>query len=382
MIEVQDILRLYGESYRVKFAGNTSTGQYKVMHHLEMCRTAALGGHLDHCDECDHERISYNSCRDRHCPKCQFLKKEKWLENRLSDFLPINYFHVVFTIPSELNTLMLNNQKILYDLFFSCVSETLKEISSDKKFLGANIGFIIVLHTWGQNLLYHPHIHCIVTGGGLSDSKDKWISSKNKFLFPIKVLGSLFCGKFLSYLEKEYFNKSLKTNLSKKDFKKLLDLLYQKNWVVYSKPPFKRPETVFEYLARYTHRIAISNHRIIAIKDDHVLFKWRDYADNNKEKVMSLHAHEFIRRFLLHVLPKGFVKIRHYGLFCNRNRKQLLTTVRTILKVTHESHIKNVESWKELYLRITGNDIDFCPVCKNGTMIIVKELEPVYCRGP
>lgn len=382
MIEVQDILRLYGESYRLRHSENISSRQYQVMNHIEQCRSAVLGGHLDRCDECNHERISYNSCRDRHCPKCQFLKKEKWLENRLNDFLPINYFHIVFTIPSEINALMLNNQKLLYDIFFNCVSETLKDISNEKKFLGARIGFITVLHTWGQNLSYHPHIHCIVTGGGLSDKNDRWISSKSKFLFPIKVLGSLFRGKFLSYLKNEYNNDSLETELPRGEFKRLLDSLYKKDWVVYSKPPFKRPETVFEYLARYTHRIAISNHRIISIKNDHILFRWRDYADDSKEKIMSLHAHEFIRRFLLHVLPKGFVKIRHHGLFSNRKRKKLLETIRNILQVSYEIHVKNAESWKELYFRITGNDIDLCPLCKKGTMVTVKEIKPLYCRGP
>ncbi len=382
MIEVQDILRLYGESYRQKHARSISPGQHKVICHIEMCRTAALGGHLDICDECGHERNSYNSCRDRHCPKCQFLKKEKWLESRLSDFLPINYFHVVFTLPSEINSLMLNNQKSLYDLFFLCVSETLKELSADQKLLGARIGFITVLHTWGQNLAYHPHIHCIVTGGGLSDNGDKWISSRSKFLFPVRVIGSLFRGKFLFYLKQKYLNETIKTNLPTKNFRRLIDSLYKKNWVVYSKPPFKRPETVFEYLARYTHRIAISNHRIVALKNDHVYFKWRDYSDSNNEKIMSLHAHEFIRRFLLHVLPKKFVKIRHFGLFSNRNRKQLLATCRNILNVSYELHEKNVESWKEVLLRVTGMDIDCCPVCGKGTMVTVKEIKPLYCRGP
>ncbi len=382
MIEVQDIFKLYGESYRNQYKGSISPVQHRVMHHIEMCRTAALGGHIDRCDECDHERISYNSCRDRHCPKCQFLKKEKWLENRLSDFLPINYFHVVFTVPVEVNPLMLNNQKTMYDLFFRCVSETLKELSADTKYLGARIGFITVLHTWGQNLSYHPHIHCIVTGGGLSDDNSTWINSRSKFLFPVRVMGKLFRGKYLDYVKQEYARQTIKTDLLKSDFAQLMNSLYKKNWVVYSKPPFRRPETVFEYLARYTHRIAISNQRIVGIKADHVLFKWKDYVDNNKQKIMSLHAHEFIRRFLLHVLPKKFVKIRHFGIFGNRSRKKLLETCRKILDVSHTAHMKNIENWKELLLRITGMDIDCCPVCGKGTMVVVKEIESAYCRGP
>ena len=382
MFEVQDILNLYGESFCQKYAGKISPAQFRVINHLMMCRTAALGGHVDKCDHCEHERISYNSCRDRHCPKCQFLKKEKWLENRLADFLPINYFHVVFTMPSELNPLMLNNQKILYNLFFHCISETLTNISLDPKHLGAKIGFITVLHTWGQNLSYHPHIHCIVTGGGLSENKDKWISSRNKFLFSVKVLSLLFKGKFLNGIKNEFRKNSLKIDLTEKDCKRLLDSLYKKSWVVYSKPPFKKPETVFEYLARYTHRIAISNHRIISINNDSVLFKWKDYTDGNKNKVMSLHAHEFIRRFLLHVLPKRFVKIRHYGLFCNRNRKEFMTIIRKLFQISYKSHCRSIESWKALYLKLTGDDIDCCPICNKGKMILVKELIPKFCRGP
>jgi len=382
MVEVQDILNLYGESFCQEYAGRISPAQYRVINHLTMCRTATLGGHIDKCDQCGHERISYNSCRDRHCPKCQFLKKEKWLENRLADFLPIYYFHVVFTLPSELHPLMLNNQKILYDLFFRCVSQTLTDISLDPKHLGGRSGFIAILHTWGQNLSYHPHIHCIVTGGGLSENKKKWISSRSKFLFSVKVLSLLFKGKFLNSIKNEFFNDSLKNDFTEKDFKNMLNSLYKKKWVVYSKPPFKKPETVFAYLARYTHRIAISNHRIISIKNDHVSFKWRDYADGNKNKVMSLHAHEFIRRFLLHVLPRGFVKIRHYGLLSNRNRKEYMKIIRKLFQVSYSSHCKRIESWKKLYLKITGKDIDRCPICDKGNMILLKELKPKYCRGP
>ena len=382
MIEVQDILKLYGDSYRRRYGKNISPVQHKVMRHIEMCRTAALGGHIDQCDQCEHERISYNSCRDRHCPKCQFLKKEKWLEDRLKDFLPINYFHVVFTVPDTLNSIMLNNQKIMYDLFFRCVSETLKELSADKKYIGARTGFITILHTWGQNLSYHPHIHCIVTGGGLSDDHKKWVNLRSQFLFPVKVMGKLFRGKFLHYLKKEYAFESITTSLSKNSFTQLLDYLYRKKWVVYSKPPFKKSETVFEYLARYTHRIAISNHRILTIKNDHVLFKWRDYSDSNKQKIMSLHAHEFIRRFLLHVLPKNYVKIRHFGLFSNRNRRKLVETCRKLLGVSHRSHEKNIESWKLTLLSITGFDMDRCPACGKGTMVIVQNFEPVRCNSP
>ena len=382
MVEVQDIFRLHGDEYRKQHGKNMSTGQHKVMRHIASCRTAEMGGHIDHCDKCDNERISYNSCRDRHCPKCQFLKKEKWLEDRLSDFLPVSYFHVVFTLPDSLNSILLNNQKLMYDIFFRCVSETLKELGTDKKWIGALIGFIAVFHTWGQSLIYHPHIHCIVTGGGLSFDRKRWVHVRKDFLFPVKVIGKLFRGKFLSYLKKEYLSGKISNAGKKNEFNSLLHNLYSINWVVYAKPPFKKPETVFEYLARYTHRIAISNQRIIKMENDKVHFHWRDYADGNKKKIMVLDAHEFIRRFLLHVLPKKFVKIRHYGLLSNRNRRSLLKVCRSLLRVNPQHHESMVEQWKQALLRITGFDMDRCPCCGVGNMVLVREISPTYCRSP
>lgn len=382
MIEVQDIFRLYGDEYRCVFKQKISPGQYKAMRHIEICRTAALGGHVDICDRCGEKRISYNSCRNRHCPKCQFLKKEQWLEDRLQDFLPVQYFHVVFTVPDILNPITLNNQKAVYDIFFRSASMTLNELARDKKYLNAKIGFITVLHTWGQTLMYHPHIHCIVTGGGLSNDMKKWIHLRNDFLFPVKVMAALFRGKFLAYLKEKYKHGKLKICDDDNDFILLLNKLYRKEWVVYSKPPFKRPETVFEYLARYTHRIAISNQRIIKLHEDKVYFKWRDYSDSNKEKVMALDALEFIRRFLLHVLPKGFVKIRHYGLLGNRNRKILLEQCRKILQVSYTNHKESTESWKLKLLRLTGIDLDCCPFCGKGKMVQIQELLPIRCHSP
>jgi hypothetical protein len=382
MAEVQDIFRLHGDAYRKQHVKSMSTEQHNVMRHITSCRTAELGAHVDHCDKCDHERISYNSCRDRHCPKCQFLKKEKWLEDRLNDFLPVSYFHIVFTIPDSLNSILLNNQKIMYNIFFRCVSETLKELGADKKWIGALIGFIAVLHTWGQSLIYHPHIHCIVTGGGLSFDRKSWVHVKKDFLFPVKVIGKLFRGKFLSYLKEEYLSDKISNAGEKNEFNFLLKNLYSINWVVYAKPPFKKPETVFEYLARYTHRIAIGNQRIIKIDNDKVHFHWRDYADGNKKKTMVLDAHEFIRRFLLHVLPKKFVKIRHYGLLSNRNRRSLLKICRSLLRVNPQHHESMVEQWKQVLLRITGFDMDRCPCCGVGNMVLVREIAPTYCRSP
>jgi len=380
--EVQDIFIRYGAAYRINHGKQLSVQQLKAMRSIELCRTAALGGHVEQCDSCGEVRISYNSCRNRHCTKCQFLKKEKWLEERLTDFLPIHYFHVVFTIPDTLNPIALNNQKAVYDILFKSASETLKQLSREKKYIGAQIGFICVLHTWGQNLMYHPHIHCVVTGGGMSYEQDRWIHSRAGFLFPVKVMSRLFRGKFLAYLRERFDKDRLKYSDDRETFSALLNDLYPKEWVVYSKPPFRCPETVFRYLSNYTHRIAISNHRIIKIEDDRVYFKWRDYADSNKQKVMALDASEFIRRFLLHVLPIKFVKIRYYCLFANRKRKVLLEKCRKILGISYAAHKENVESWLEMLLRITGTDMEKCPYCGKGKMILKEILLPENCNSP
>jgi len=300
-LEVQDIFNLHGSEFRRKYKHVILKRQYRAMRAIEICRTATLGGHVEKCDNCGKKRISYNSCRNRHCPKCQFLRKESWLEARLNDFLPIQYFHTVFTIPDILNDLALRNPKIVYKILFRSSSETLKKLSKNKKFIGAEIGFISILHTWGQNLMLHPHIHSIVTGGGLSKDGSKWISSRSNFLFPVKVMARLYKGKFLAYLQESFQNGDLEFSgkisyLKKKNqFLNLINTLYKKDWIVYSKPPFKNSETVFKYLSRYTHRIAISNQRIIKIENEKVYFAWRDYSDSNKKKIMALDVHEFIR---------------------------------------------------------------------------------------
>jgi len=267
-------------------------------------------------------------------------------------------------------------------IFFSKASETLKELSGNSKYIGATAGFIAVLHTWGQTLTFHPHLHCIVTGGGLSKDRKQWIHSRNKFLFPVRVMGKLFRGKFLSYFCEAYSKGNLSTDLKQIELFALTKILYRTDWVVYSKPPFSKVETVFEYLARYTHRIAISNHRIIKIENDKVFFSWRDYADSNKKKIMSLDAHEFIRRFLLHVLPVQYVKVRHYGIFGNKNRKVFLDKSRQALGISTIIYVRTVESWKQTLLRLTGCDIDCCPFCKKGKMFLVKELGPLFYHGP
>jgi hypothetical protein len=345
------------------------------MQAIEICRTAALGGHLDACEDCGHIKISYNSCRNRHCPKCQFLKKEKWLEAREKELLPIPYFHIVFTIPEELNPLALRNQEVVYNVLFKAVAETLLELTRDT--LG-RIGMIAVLHTWGQNLMDHPHIHCIVTGGGLCQGK--WLPSKRKFFRHVKVMGRLFRGKFLFYLKKAYKEDRLRfpgriSHLAH-TFTSFLSPLYDKEWVVYCKRPFGGPESVIRYLGRYTHRVALANHRIISMEEGKVTFFWKDYHDG-KRKTMTLDAGEFIRRFLLHVLPDGFVKIRYFGLLANRHRKACLETCREVLGVAQPEEVP--ETWEEHLLRLTGMDLRKCPLCQ-GKMVR-RELIP-HKRGP
>jgi Putative transposase/Transposase zinc-binding domain len=353
--EVADIFRRYGPSYRDSH--KLPLNHLRTMHAIETCRTTTLGGHVDECEECGHIKISYNSCRNRHCPKCQFLKKEKWIEARGKELLPIEYFHVVFTLPDELNPLALRNREVVYGILFKAASETLTDLA--KKRLGVKIGFIAVLHTWGQNLMDHPHLHCIVSGGGLSQGK--WISSKRRFLFPVRVMSRLFRGKFLAFLKKAFEKKSLQC--VGEDFPGLLKGLYAKEWVVYAKPPFNGPQTVLGYLGRYTHRIAITNHRITGAENGKVSFLWKDYADGNKQKVMTLDASEFIRRFLLHVLPDGFVKIRHFGFLSNKHRKECLEACRTLLGVRKPEPALS-ETWQESLLRITGIDVTRCPLCE------------------
>ena len=379
MIEVQDILVKYGDEYRKNH--KLPFHVQKTMIDIEVCRTAELGGHIDVCDKCGHIRISYNSCRNRHCPKCQTLAKERWIENRKKDLLPVGYFHVVFTIPEELNYLALTNQKELYSILFQAVSETLLELSKDRKYLGADIGFTSILHTWGQNLMHHPHIHCVVPGGGLSFDSNKWINSKNNFFIPVKVLSKKFRGKFLYYFKKLYYDNKLKlveknqVLIDKYVFQCFIDKLYEKEWVVYCKPPFGNAEHVLEYLGRYTHRVAISNNRLVYFDNGYVTFKWKDYKDNNKQKYMTVTAEEFIRRFLMHILPNKFVKIRHYGILSNRNRATKLKKCKSLIGIVFNTASTKL-SWTELLLKLTGKDLNICPCCNKGRMIRKQKLLP------
>ena len=348
MPEVQDIFEQYGSAYCQNH--KLSLAQHKAMNAILNCRTSRLGGHMDNCPNCGYTKPSYNSCRNRHCPKCQTLSKERWIDARKADLLDIGYFHVVFTVPQELNPLIYSNQRAIYNLLFRCVAETLQELASDKKHLGATIGHTAVLHTWGQNLCFHPHIHCIVPSGGLT-ALGKWQSSRKKFFLPVKVLSRKFRGKFLALLKQQIPDVD----------QALLSICYNKEWVVYCKPPFKDAACVVEYLGRYTHRVAISNNRILKLENGAVTFKWRDYRDGGRWKEMMLTADDFIRRFLMHVLPSGFTKIRHYGFLSSRGKQKKLR----ICKIQTGTSLAPKEklSAEQLIQRLLGRKPSQCPHC-------------------
>jgi hypothetical protein len=373
--EVADIFR-----DQLDQLGKISAEKWKVVNALISCRTARLGGHVYECDHCGHTLNTYNSCRNRHCPKCQAKARSKWLQERMEELLPVEYFHVVFTIPDLLNPLTLINKEVVYEILFRAAKETLVQSSANPKNLGARIGFLAILHTWGQNLVDHPHIHCVVPGGGLSPDGSRWISCPKGFFVSVKILSRLFRGKFLDYLKKAFQDQRLRffgnsRDLEKpKEFQKLLDQAYSKPWVVYAKPPFAGPKQVLRYLGNYTHRVAISNHRILDVQGGIVRFRYKDYRDGNARKIMALSASEFMRRFLLHVLPKRFVRIRCYGFLSNRNKKELLARCRELLgESTEMDETLEEESGVE---EAGIAELMLCPKCGEGHMIAVMILEP------
>jgi len=391
--EVAGIFRRYGKEY----LRNNKLPVYilKAIRAIEKCRTAALGGHVQKCDKCGHKSVLYNSCRNRHCPKCQSLAREKWITQRKKELLPVKYFHIVLTIPDELNRIALQNKRRVYDILFKAASQTLIKLGKDERHLGAEIGIIAILHTWGQNLMEHPHLHCIVTGGGLSKDRKRWVKSKKgkklkrDFFIHVNVISDLFKKKFLYYLKKSYdkdeliFEGKIEVMSNRAQFKKLMDLLYSKKWVTYCKQPFGGAEQVINYLGRYTHRVAISNHRIKSIEDGKVTFSYKDYRDSNRKKQMTLEAGEFIRRFLLHILPENFYKIRYYGILSSRNKKTKLTRSGELLGET-ESIDKRADikkNWKDILYELTGIDVSKCPKCKEGTMVLIEKILPLY-RAP
>jgi hypothetical protein len=374
--EVADVIGRAGHRFIDRYRESLTWAQLKVLNAIQRCRTAALGGHRDQCDRCGHQAISYNSCRNRHCPKCQTNARDKWLAARQQELLPADYYHLVFSVPHALVPLMWQNQRVLFQLLFEASAATLLEVAADPKHLGAEIGFLSVLHTWGQTLQPHPHVHCVVPGGGLSPDHRRWIRSPNHFFLPVKVLSKVFRGKFMAGLRRAFRRNKLHffgaclPLAHEKAFSAFLRTLFRDDWVVYAKKPFGGPEHVLHYLARYTHRVAISNHRLVEVTDTHVAFRWKDYAHHSKRRTMTLSHEEFLRRFLQHVLPRGFPRIRYFGLLAHRRRSALLPLCRTLLAVEPLSVPATPAATPILWL---------CPCCQ-GPMRVIERLTAQQLR--
>src|SRR5215469_7835462 len=342
-LEVADIVRAQGNRFIRTSCRWMHWGHRKVLLAIARCRTAALGGHRDQCPRCGYRAISFNSCRDRHCPKCQSGARDKWIAARQKELLPVPYVHVVFTLPHYLSQLALVNKKVIYEILFRATADTLLEVAADPEHLGAHIGFFAVLHSWGQNLLFHPHLHCVIPAGGLSPDHSRWIHPRYPFFLPVGVLSRVFRGKFVAALQRRFqqrqlmFPGSLQPLKNEPAFRAFLRPLFRQNWVVYAKPPFGGPHHVLGYLGRYTHRVAITNRRLVAFQNNQVTFRWKDYAQGNHKRMMTLSAQEFLRRFLLHVLPRGFVRIRSFGFLANRRRALLLPLCKRLLSQPTET---------------------------------------------
>jgi hypothetical protein len=376
-LEVADIFRHFGQAFRDQHGASLSRARRRAMAAIENCRTAALGGHVERCGDCGHQRVAYNSCRNRNCPKCQGLARAQWLEDRQAELLDAPYFHVVFTVPDEIAIIAFQNQVVVYDILFRAVSETLTRIAADPKHLGAEIGFLAVLHTWGQNLSLHPHVHCVVPGGGLSPDGTKWVGCKPGFFLPVRVLSRVFRGKFIGLLRKAFHTGKLRGPADGAALEALFDSAVATDWVVYAKPPFGGPEQVLKYLARYTHRIAISNRRIVAMDEKTVTFEYKDYARGNQRRTMTLPGTEFLRRFLMHAVPRGFMRIRHFGLLANRSKADNLERCRRLLGVAGPSEAESANP--------TGEALEphhHCPACGRGRMVPGNLLEPRHDQLP
>jgi hypothetical protein len=381
-VEVADILHAQGDRFLERYRASFNYQQLKAFRAIANCRTQALGGHLDACPECGQKRcdrppaISYNSCRNRHCPKCQTEARQRWLAAREQELLPAGYFHVVFTVPHELNVLALENARLFYDLLFTASSETALQVARDPKHLGAEIGMLSILHTWGQNLLLHPHIHCVIPMGGLSPQHTRWVHPRYRFFLPKKVLRRVFRGKFLAGLKRLYHHRQLRCRgpasllADPNQFARLLRRLHRHQWVVYIKPALGDPSQVLRYLGRYTHRVAISNHRLVSFDGERVTFRWKDYAHGSQQKMMTLTATEFLRRFFLHVLPKGFVRIRYFGFLANRWRTEMLALARQLLGAAPVVAAEPVRQTSALWR---------CPQC-GARMVIVRRFTPAELR--
>ncbi len=379
-LAVADVFRRYGDQYRNEAGASVSIAHRRVMTAIEQCRTDALGGHVEQCDRCGHLRVWYNSCGNRHCPSCQALARAEWVEARHAELLNCEYFHVVFTMPESIAVIALQNKVVVYGILFRAVAETLRTIAADPQHLGAEIGFFAVLHTWGSSLVHHPHLHCVVPGGGLSPDGSRWIACRSGFFLPVRVLSRLFRGRFLSYLREAFdagglrFGGSLAALTEPKAFAQHLAPAAQTEWVVYAKRPFAGPDQVLDYVGRYTHRVAISNERLLDIHEDRLRFRYKDYRGHSvvKIKTMTLPAVEFIRRFLLHVLPPGFHRIRYYGFLGNRVRRDKLARCRELLQMPVPPLAQS--GTKDRYQVLTGESLRICPACAEGQMRIIERV--------
>jgi len=383
-LEVADLIRTAGTAFIERNRHWLRWKHVKVLLAIARCRTAALGGHLDQCTRCGHRAISYNSCRNRHCPKCQTAARERWIAARQKELLPTHYVHVVFTLPVQLAPLAQQNRKLIYGLLLRASAETLLEVARDPRHLGAEIGFFSLLHTWNQKLSLHPHVHCVIPAGGLSLDHTHWVKSQNRFFLPLRVLSRVFRGKFVAGLQQAFhdgrlsFHGNLTPLAQPQTFAAWLRPLFRKDWVVYAKPPFGGPEYVLQYLGRYTHRVAISNHRLLSFADGKVTFRWRDSAHNNEQKLMTLSLDEFLRRFLLHLLPKGFVRIRNFGFLANRRRATLLPLCFQLLGAAQQSQAE-----QEVSSTNDSRDLWRCPMC-GGPMVVIQRYTAadIQLRSP
>jgi hypothetical protein len=384
-LEVAEVIRSCRDVFLQRYGASLTPEQRRVLGDLTACRTAALGGHVLGCPECGHQEIAYNSCGNRHCPKCQATAAARWLESQAADLLDTPYFHVVFTLPSALGPVALANPRAVYGLLMRAAAKTLLEVAANPKHLGAEVGVLAVLHTWGQNLTLHPHVHCVVTGGGLTPDESRWVAGCDDFFLPVRILSRVFRGKFLSGLRTAFrrgklrFPGHLAALARPKQFHRLLAETARTEWVVYAKPPFGGPATVLKYLARYTHRAAISNHRLISLADGQVTFRWKDYAHGGRQGTMTLEAVEFVRRFLMHVLPTGFVRVRHYGLLANRHRREKLARCRELLGLAPtpqaDTPPSNPVPPPGHEAAVTPTRV--CPRCGTGRMVVIAEFPPM-----
>jgi hypothetical protein len=379
-LEVADVFRRFGPAFRDRHAASLSTARWRATNAIERCRTAALGGHVERCGDCGHQRVAYNSCRNRNCPKCQGLARAQWLEDRQAELLDVPYFHVVFTVPAEIEVIAFQNQTVVYDILFRAASETLRTIAADPKHLGAEIGFLALLHTWGQNLMHHPHVHCLVPGGGIAPDGKSWIACRPGFFLPVRVLSRMFRGLFLHYLEKAFtagelrFFSAYHPLHEPAAFRRYLTPIHHTEWVVYAKRPFAGPAQVLDYVGRYTHRVAISNNRLLAMDEGKVRFRWKDYRDGDRQKTMTLDGGEFIRRFLIHVLPDGFHRIRYFGFLGNCQRARKLALCRELLGMAPPGPADPQVDYRDRFEALTGRSLRECPHCRTGVMVVIDSI--------